>query len=89
MKNYAKIVIMFIEYMNKAMEKAEYKQLEDGTWFAEIPGFEGVWGNGKTVEEACKDLWEVLEEWILLKIHDGDVLPVMGGIELKIAPAGV
>ena len=80
---------MFIEYMNKAMEKSEYKQLEDGTWFAEIPGFEGVWGKGKTVGEALKDLWEVLEEWILLKIRDGDVLPVIEGIELKIASAGV
>jgi hypothetical protein len=29
---------MIIEYCQKALEKAEYKKLEDGTWFAEIPG---------------------------------------------------
>ena len=26
---------MILEYCEKAIEKAEYKKLEDGTWFAE------------------------------------------------------
>jgi len=30
---------MILEYCEKAIEKAEYKKMEDGTWFAEIPGF--------------------------------------------------
>ena len=29
------------------------KMLDDQTWFAEIPGFEGVWANAATVE-ACR-----------------------------------
>jgi hypothetical protein len=33
---------MLSEYIQKALEKARYKVLEDGTWFAEIPDFEGV-----------------------------------------------
>jgi predicted RNase H-like HicB family nuclease len=41
--------------------------LEDGTWFAEIPGFEGVWANSKTVENCRNELIEVLEEWLILK----------------------
>ena len=28
---------MLIEYIQGALEKAEYKRLEDMTWFAEIP----------------------------------------------------
>jgi predicted RNase H-like HicB family nuclease len=32
---------MILEYCEKAIEKAEYKKLEDGTWFAEIPDFQG------------------------------------------------
>ena len=43
------------------MEKAEYKKLENGTWFAEIPGFKGVWANGDTVEKCRTELLEVLE----------------------------
>ncbi len=42
---------MLIEYIQEALEKTEYKKLENGTWFAEIPGFPGVWSNGISVEE--------------------------------------
>ena len=57
---------MLGEYIQGAIEDAEYKQLEDGSWFAEIPGFDGVWANGKSIEECRKELIEVLEEWIIL-----------------------
>ena len=42
---------MLTEYIQKALEKAQYKELDHGTWFAEIPGFEGVWANADTVEK--------------------------------------
>ncbi|GFP27682.1 type II toxin-antitoxin system HicB family antitoxin [Candidatus Hakubella thermalkaliphila] len=58
---------MLLEYTQKALEKAEYKKLDDGTWFAEIPGLEGVWANENTVEECRTELLEVLEEWLILK----------------------
>ena len=64
---------MLFEYIQGALENAEYKKLDDGTWFAEIPGFEGVWANRKTVEECRKELVEVLEEWLILKLRDGDI----------------
>lgn len=66
---------MLFEYLNKALENANYKQLEDKSWFAEIDGFDGVWANGETVEFCRKELSEVLEEWLLLKIRDGDKIP--------------
>ncbi|MEK6621274.1 MAG: type II toxin-antitoxin system HicB family antitoxin [Planctomycetota bacterium] len=75
---------MLIEYIQGVLEKAEYKKLEDGTWFAEIPGFEGVWANGKTVEDCRKELVEVLEEWLILKLNDGDPIPTVKGIKLNI-----
>lgn len=75
---------MLIEYIDKALEKAEYKKLEDGTWFAEIPGFEGVWANGKTVEKCRGELLEVLEEWLVLKLSDGDPIPSLEGVEIKV-----
>jgi len=58
---------MLLEYIQKVIEKAEYKKLDDGSWFAEIPNFEGVWSNRKTVEECRRELTEVLEEWLFFK----------------------
>jgi len=75
---------MFLTYIQKALEKAEYKRLDNGTWFAEIPGFEGVWANRGTVEECRQELSEVLEEWLILKLRDGDPIPSLEGVEIKI-----
>jgi len=58
---------MLFEYIQSALKYAEYKKLEDNTWFAEIPNFAGVWANAKSIEECRTELAEVLEEWILLK----------------------
>jgi predicted RNase H-like HicB family nuclease len=76
---------MLLQYCEKALEKALYKVLDDGTWFAEIDGFSGVWGNGKTVEECRQDLLEALQEWLILKLQDGDPLPEINGVSLKIS----
>lgn len=76
---------MLTQYMGKALERAEYKKLDDGTWFAEIPGFTGVWANASSVEACRSELLEVLEEWLLLKLRDRDPIPTVEGIEIKIA----
>lgn len=75
---------MLFEYIQGALENANYKKLDDGTWFAEISGFEGVWANRKTVEECRKELVEVLEEWLILKFRDGDPIPKVKGIDITI-----
>ena len=80
---------MIIEYCQKAIEKAEYKKLEDSTWFAEIPGFRGVWANGKTVEECRRELLTVLEEWIILKLRDADSIPEVDGFRVQITELAV
>ena len=78
------ILIAFIE---AAMHEAKYKILEDGTFFGEIPSCPGVWANEKTQDECSDVLREVLEEWIILKLRNGDQLPSIGGIDLNIAVA--
>ncbi|MBW1692242.1 MAG: type II toxin-antitoxin system HicB family antitoxin [Deltaproteobacteria bacterium] len=80
---------MIIDYCQKALEKAEYKKLEDGTWFAEIPGFRGVWANGKSVEECRKELITVLEEWLVLKLRDKDPIPAVDGLKVEIKELAV
>jgi hypothetical protein len=34
--------IMFNQYIDKAMRHAHNEQIEDGTYFGQIPGFKGV-----------------------------------------------
>jgi predicted RNase H-like HicB family nuclease len=80
---------MILEYCEKAIEKAEYKKLEDGTWFAEIPDFQGVWANSNTVEECRKELITVLEEWLILKSRDQDLIPEIDGLKLEIRELAV
>ncbi len=66
---------MILEYCQKALEIAEYKKLEDGTWYADIPGFTGVWANADSVEGCRSELREVLEEQLVLKIRVEDPIP--------------
>lgn len=80
---------MFLEYVSKAIARAQYKKLDDNSWFGEIPGFDGVWANASTVEECRKELIEVLEEWLLLKIRDNDPIPPVEGVELRIKKTSV
>ena len=80
---------MIFEYCQRVIEKAEYKKIEDGTWFAGIPGFEGVWANGESVEKCRKDLISVLEEWIILKLRDQDPIPVVDGLTVEIKKLAV
>lgn len=75
---------MIHEYIQSAISMAQYKILEDGTWFAEIPGFEGVWANGKSIESCRQELIDVLEEWLILKLRDEDPIPEVDGHVIKI-----
>lgn len=65
------------KYILTAMRRAQYEQMEDGEWFASIPGFEGLWASGPSVEEAREQLLETLYEWISVhgrKNHLPDIL---------------
>jgi predicted RNase H-like HicB family nuclease len=76
---------MVSEYVSAALGKAHYEILpDDGSYYGEIPGFEGVYANAKTLEACREELREVLEEWILVRVSRGLVLPVVDGRELTI-----
>ncbi len=72
---------MLTAYIARKLKLARYKLLKDGTFFGEIPGARGVWANAKDLEACRKELQEVLEEWVLLKVHDRESIP---GLRLKI-----
>ena len=76
--------IVFNEYIDTAMQHAHYEQIEDRTYFGQIPGFKGVWAN-KSTEQGCRqELRKVLEGWILLNIADHTPLPVVDGMTLEV-----
>ena len=73
---------MLTAYIQTAMQQARYKILEDGSYFGEIPDFQGVWANEQTLEDCRRILQEVLEEWLLLKLRDNEEVPQLKGISL-------
>lgn len=73
---------MLSKYISAAMKRAKYELLSDGTFYAEIPGFQGVYANGKSLEKCREELQEVLEDWIILGLRLGHALPVVAGIDL-------
>ena len=76
---------MLREYIGAALKGATYESLPDGSGFyGEIAGFPGVYANAPALDECRKDLEEVLEEWVLLRVSQHLDLPAAGGIELKV-----
>ncbi len=76
---------MLTRYVREAMRRARYEMLEDdGTFYGEIPGFQGVFANARTLEQCREHLEEVLEEWLLFRVSRNLPLPKVAGIALKI-----
>ncbi|MGQ9630260.1 MAG: type II toxin-antitoxin system HicB family antitoxin [bacterium] len=76
---------MLTNYIQAVMRRAKYEILpDDGTFYGEIPGFDGVYADADTLEACREELREVLEEWILFRLSKNLPLPVVDGIELAI-----
>ena len=79
---------MLTDYLRAAMRLARYEILPDnGTFYGEIPGFDGVYANAATLEACREELEEVLEEWVVVRVSRHLPLPVAGGIQLTIKEA--
>jgi predicted RNase H-like HicB family nuclease len=77
-------VEVLTRYLRAALHRATYRVLDDGSFFGEIPGFDGVWANAGALESCREELEEVLEEWILFRVSRQLPLPTVDNIELKI-----
>ncbi|MCS7190312.1 MAG: type II toxin-antitoxin system HicB family antitoxin [Fimbriimonadales bacterium] len=75
--------MILTDYIRAAMRHARYEILSDGTYYGEIPGFQGVYANEATLEACRETLQEVLEGWILLGLRLGHTLPTVDGISLN------
>jgi predicted RNase H-like HicB family nuclease len=79
---------MLTEYIRAAMRRAHYEILkDDGTFYGEIPDFDGVWANAVTLEGCREELEEVLEGWIVLSLSRNLPLPTVDGLSLEVTSA--
>jgi predicted RNase H-like HicB family nuclease len=76
---------MLSNYIRAAMERAEYTHRENGSYFAEIPGIQGVWAEGGSRDEARAELQEVLEGWIVLRLDRHHPIPEINGHTVQVA----
>lgn len=73
-----------ISYLEAARKRAVIERLEDGTWYAEVAELPGVWADGPDPFACLGSLMEVVEDWIVLKLRDGDSdFPVLDDIDLN------
>ena len=71
---------MFAEYIQAALEKAQYKVIDNGDepYFVDVPELDGVWATGCTVEDARRNFIEALEDWIASHLLWNLALPPRG-----------
>lgn len=75
---------MLTAYIQAAMRLAHYEILEDdGSFYGEIPGFQGVWANEPTLEACREELQSVLEDWIIVGLRLGHTLPIADGLDIN------
>ena len=66
---------MISQFVEQSIKRAKYKILKDGMYYAKVPRLRGVWAQGKNQEECRQELREVIEEWLLLKVHSHQMVP--------------
>jgi predicted RNase H-like HicB family nuclease len=72
------------EYITAALSTARFERIEAGQRvYAELPGFRGVWAEGRTRQEAVKELRDVLNGWIELQVERGSELPLVKGAKFE------
>lgn len=76
---------MLSDYIREAMKLARYEKMENGRFFATIPGLKGLWAEEATLETCRAELESTLEDWLALGRRFGDTLPVIAGINLNAA----
>jgi predicted RNase H-like HicB family nuclease len=66
---------MLTDFIFNKLKEARYKVLEDGQYFGEIPSLKGIWATARDLESCREELQEVLEDWLVLKLRQGERVP--------------
>lgn len=74
------------DYVELALQEAEYDKLQDSTFAGRIPSCKGVVAFAATLRECESELRSTLEDWVLVGLKLGHELPVLSNINLNRAP---
>jgi hypothetical protein len=74
---------MLTEYIQAALDSINWKIMDDGTFYAEIPLL-GLHTNMPHLEECQCRMREMLEEHIVSSLSRHNALPSIGGVEIKV-----
>jgi predicted RNase H-like HicB family nuclease len=74
---------MLTEYIQAALDSINWKIMDDGSFYAEIP-LMGLHTNMPHLEECQSRIRQMLEEHIVISISQHNALPSIGGVELKV-----
>jgi predicted RNase H-like HicB family nuclease len=76
---------MLLEYIQAGLRHAKYEILpDDGSYYGAIPECAGVYSNADNLEDCRDQVREVLEEWVLFRVHRNLPIPAIDGIEIAI-----
>lgn len=76
---------MLTEYIQEALDRAHYEMIQDEEpYYGEVPGLDGVWATGKTLEECRRNLAEAIEDWLLFSIAKGLAIPPLGDVTIRL-----
>ena len=73
---------MLTKYIQAVMNLATYEILDDGTYYGEIEGFDGVYANADTLLGCQQLLQEVLEGWLILGLRLEHNIPIIDDMTL-------
>ena len=78
---------MITRYIDQALRRARYQQVDGGLYCATVPGLRGVIATGRTLEICRDQLAEVVEEWVLVRVARGLAVPRLGGVTVEVRQA--
>ncbi len=75
---------MIGEYIEAALARAKYEIIEDKEpYYGEVLGLDGVWATGKILEKCRKNLAEVIDGWIVVRLGKGLPIPPIGKYKIE------
>jgi predicted RNase H-like HicB family nuclease len=75
---------MLAHYIDVSLELAAYELIEDdGTYWGEIPGFQGVWARHQSLAGCQRELREALSDWLALRLRLGLEIPELAHMNLN------
>ena len=80
-----RVLIGSLSTSKRALKRAEYVVLEDGTYMATVEGLRGVIAIGDTIEECRQDLIGVIDGWVALRLKMGDTVPPIDNVAIDVS----